>query len=226
MTTYKILDELPAESALPATPTHFWLLITLEVVVSDPTGNYLLLTYPAYAHRLPLPLKTSDAFEGFWAPPFLAHHVPTSYASPQKVGSVKKLFEDFEKTINVETDIKRLAYLEGLSDPKIAEQKSFIELKRSPRNPEQIKCYKILRFGVEGIGQQDYIDLSDPECLRGYVYLPLDEGRETIRARFSTVHDCEYLWYLSKPLMTNLRYVIGTPDRREGLCARAIKLEV
>lgn len=209
-TVYEILDNLPATHYISPPPAQLWLLLTLEIVVRDDHGNGLLLIYPSYS--LPSQEKDTSMAEGHWAPPFLAYPISMAYVSPNTVGTIKELFQDFEKTIQAEKEIFHLAYLLGLPDPQIRPAGSFIELKKSPRMPEMIKCYKIIRFACLGMGNLGLKNISDPECRKGHVFLPLDDLKKSSWS------------YISKPLMTNVRHILSQQGAVEGMKAHAIKL--
>jgi hypothetical protein len=73
-------------------------------------------------------------------------------------------------------DIRRLGWQIGARDPSFEYLDSFIEVKRPYRNPEHIRCYKFVRYGLwledDGPGPRD---LADSEARRGHVFLPLDD---------------------------------------------------
>lgn len=223
MPSYYILDELPDNDSLPVVPTQLWLLLTLEVVVSDAHGQSLLLTYPSYT----LEGREGDAplAEGYWTPPFFGYPVDLGFSAPDTVGAVRARFRAHEANMNMKKTIDELAYVMGLPNPEIVDTGSFIELKRSPRSPELWKCYKVQRFICANLGPRGRKNLADPECRKGYVFLPLNEMDTILSSRESASHDRTERCFLSKPLISNLDYILGSNDRVSNLRANAIPLD-
>lgn len=214
---YKLIDDLPSVYMVERAPIQLWLLITLEIVVADRYGDYLLLTYPSY----PLGDQLIDGCdEGYWTPPFCALPVPLSYSSPESVGAIKKEFENFEKRIDIQHELGQLTYLMGLLSPRISFKASFIELKTSPRSPDQVKCYKVLRFVVDEISMRSRRNLSDPDCLKNYAFLPLDKLSEVLIEGAD-----KQTTYLSKPLISNLKLILSSEGFVTELKSRAIRLQ-
>lgn len=218
---YKILDNLPQDQILPEAPALLWLILTLEIVIKDEHGYYFLLTFPSYA------LKYKDKHnikEGYWAPPFFGFPVPFGFSAPDTVGSVKDLFKNFEKTIDIDKYIGELAYLMGLTDPQIKQIGSFIELKTSPRSPDLTKCYKIIRFMCDKVGNRGRQNLADPECRKAYTFLPLLDLKDMIIKKYNSKYGQEKWFFLSKPIMSNVQFILSSPDGLDQLMSRAIQL--
>jgi hypothetical protein len=212
---HQILDRLPDSHQLPHVPTQLWLILSLEICVRDAFGTYLLLTYPSYG-------ITTPATEGYWAPPFLGYPVEAGYSMPETVGAVRSLFEETARKVDVANAIHHLAYLLGLSNAQIQDIGSFTELKSSPRSPHQAKCYRINRFQLKSVSARNLRNLADPECRKGYVFLPLSAVAEGILRRRG---DRDEGWfYLGKPIMTNVKVVLQDDDHCRSMNAAAITL--
>ncbi|MCP4650472.1 MAG: hypothetical protein GY853_10385 [PVC group bacterium] len=218
---YTIIDSLPDDYQLQDAPMNFWLIISLEVVVGDENGPSLLLTYPSYnlnGH------KPGLINEGYWAPPFLAYNLIKKYSYPNRIGSIKELYSNFEKKLNVDDAIGELTYLMGLPDPAIKHAGSFTEVKRSPRTPEHVKCYKIIRYSCTNLGEKGKRNLADPEFRKGHVFLPLENLDNVLLEKYSDSHKRPENWFLSKPLISNVDAILSSPQNIESLKSKQIKL--
>ena len=217
---YQILDKFPDDHPLPNVPAQLWLLLTLEVVVRDSFGANLLLTYPSY----PLDPQLMPSDEGYWAPPFCGFPVPITYAAPETVGMVRRLFREHEQQIDRKREIEQLAYVMGLPSPTISERSSFLELKTSPRSPDSVKCYQVVRYTLDSIGPRGRRNLADPECRKGYVFLPLERLDDALQRIPSQPKKSQARAYLGKPLISNLHQIIGSDESLADLSSRAISL--
>ena len=221
MSGHYILDDFPDEHELPEVPAQLWLILTLEIIISDTHGKSMLLIYPSYSlteTEHPVPVT-----EGYWTPPFFGYPVELGFKTPDTVGAVKKRFQEYN--IDKSKVIGELAYVMGLPNPEIEESKSFIELKRSPRTPNLWKCFKILRFTCTKLGTRGRRNLADPECRKGYVFLPIDNLDKVLKERYSLGHERAESLFLSKPLISNLDYVLKLPQSLSQLKATAISIE-
>lgn len=216
---HQLLDDLPGEHVLSSVPTQLWLILSLEITVADEYGESLLLTYPSYSLDGNGP---SDLVEGYWAPPFFGYPADLGFGAPDRVGRVKALFRDLEKSVRPQDAINELAYLMGLPSPEIEFVGEFIELKRSPRTPELWKCYKVKRYSCTKLGPRGLRNLADPECKKGFTFLPLRKLDQVLSKKYSSEHGREEHLFLSKPLMSNLDVVLSSSGNVMQLCARAI----
>jgi hypothetical protein len=212
---HTLLDILPDGHQLPHVPTQLWLILSLEICVRDSFGTYLLLTYPSYG------ISTPPA-EGHWSPPFFGYPVEVGFSAPETVGAVRRLFESAERSVDTETAVHQLAYLLGLSSVEVEHIDSFTELKSSPRTPDQNKCYRIMRFRLRSVSERSLRNLADPECRKGYVFLPLSAMEEdALRPGNRSPWE---RFYLGKPIMTNVCVALRDGDHRKSMAAAAIDL--
>lgn len=218
---YEILHDYPDSHRVEPSPVELWLISTLEVTIRHEGRPFFLLTYPSYSLS-----KThgADIGEGYWTPPHVGFHVHFQYSAPGTVGRIKEAFSEFERKVDVEESMRQAAYLMGLSDPDISECGSFIELKTSPRSPNLVKCYKIMRFCVTGVGERSRRNLGDPECRKGYIFLPLEDMETVLTSRWSEPHGRNQLFFLGKPLISNVEYIVGDAGRLAQTVDRAINL--
>lgn len=217
------MDDFPDDHELPQVPTQLWLLLTLEVVISDAHGESLLLIYPYYS--LDGLEDAGTMLEGYWTPPFFGYPVDLGFRVPDTVGAVKALFQAYEGQIDSVKEIGELAYVMGFLNPNIVSRGNFIELKKSPRSPDLWKCYKILRFSYSNLVPRGRRNLADPECRKGYAFLPLGDLDNVLKDRYSLKHDRIEHLFLSKPLVSNLDYIIQSPQHLATLRTGAISLK-
>lgn len=218
--TYEIIDSGTPNRRLATPPAQVWVISTLEITVhQDPGRPHLLLTFPSY------PLGTGAAHdEGYWATPFVAYPVPLGYSPPTTVESLRRKIDDTMAGKDPEADINQLAYLLGLRDTAVSRLGEFIEVKMSPRTPELVKAFKIVRFGLSTVDDACLRNIADPDLRRGYVFLPLDPAGEYLHERHSEAHRRDEQWFLGKPLMSNIQRVLATPGLRETLASASIPL--
>lgn len=211
--TYQVLTaESPERMPLPASPSSVWIISTLEIAVSWQGDHHLMLIHPSYPlagqHNSP------PHDEGYWAPPFVAYPVPIEYSPPTTAGSLLRLATEAAERIDIERDLNHLAYQMGLRDISLKRRTSFLELKVSPRSPSLVKAYYILRHGLAGVDRSSSRNLADPEQRRGYVFLPLGGYAAATQVRPGEEHGRSGRWFLGKPLMSNVEYVLGDEMRR------------
>jgi hypothetical protein len=219
---YLILEDRADHEALPATPTQLWIIVTLEVAVRDALGEYLLLIYPSYSLS---PDSEKQTDEGFWAPPFVGLPIPFTFDVPDSVGAVKRCFDSYEKQEDLKSRVEQLAYLLGLSNPQIVYLGRFTELKISPRTPSITKCYRIHRYSLREIDHKSRRNLADPECRKGYVFLPLNNMPAVVKQRDCAEHGRNEWLYLSKPINSNLQGILENPRLVDEMRSHAISLQ-
>jgi hypothetical protein len=219
---YVLLDEQSDGYRLPAFPAGFALVLTLEVIVGDDYGSYLMLDYQSSLSQSSGLVGNSG--EGFWVLPFESFRADPRHARPSTAGSVRRLYEEFGSTIDAREAMERLAWLLGARDFTVRAIGSATELKNSPRWPDLVKCYKILRYALTIDDEASLHDLADPELLRGHVFLPLDDLDQVLETRVGRRDDREEKWFLGRPLVSNIDQLISTEERRSALRERAIPL--
>lgn len=222
--SYQALTREAADSAtLAFPPISIWIISTLEICVELEGKKALLLTYPSY------PIENQRVFdvhdEGYWAPPFVATPVGFGYSPPTTLGSVRALVARAMDQLDVRRDLEQLAYQMGLRDVDLEEREPFLELKVSPRSPELLKAYYILRHGLVGVDPGSVRSLTDSEVRRGYVFCPTDMPETHCRRHFSETHDRDETWLLGKPLQSNIEWVMNQTAHRSRIESSVIRLE-
>ncbi|MEU1444268.1 hypothetical protein [Streptomyces mirabilis] len=214
--TYQVLtDEGPEGMLLPTSPSSVWIISTLEVAVPWQDDRHLMLIHPSYP--LAGQLNSPPHDEGYWAPPFVAYPVQIEFSPPSTAGSLLRLATEAVNRIDIERDLNHLAYQMGLRDTRLRRRSPFMELKVSPRSPSMVKAYYILRHGLVGVDTSSLRNLADPEQRRGYVFLPLREYSAATQVRPGEEHGRSERWFLGKPLMSNVEYVLSDEMRRLGI---------
>lgn len=222
--TYQVLSrEAGTRTRLVIPPASVWVISTLEVAISHQGKTSLLLTYPSY----PLsgqPISDSH-HEGHWAPPFMAYPVETGFSPPTTFESVQGLVDTALSKVDVRKDMQQLCYQMGLRDVHLSERESFLELKVSPREPSLVKAYWILRHALIDVDEACVANLADAEVRRGYVHLPIDLDAQVVSARREPNRERVELWFLGKPVQSNVEYVLRSPDRRAAIEQTALVVD-
>lgn len=218
--TYEIIDSGTPNRRLTVPPAQVWVIATLEITVHQDQGRpHLLLTFPSY------PLGAGAAHdEGYWATPFMAYPVAMGYSPPSTVESLFRLIDATMAGKTPEADINQLAYLLGLGDTTVRPVGEFVELKVSPRTPALVKAFKIIRYKLSTVDEACLRNIADPDLRRGYVFLPLDPKGDYLHERHSPAHRRDEQWFLGKPLMSNIQYVMAMPGLRAMLASSSIAL--
>jgi hypothetical protein len=198
-----------------------WIISTLEICVELGSEKAILLGYPSYPLSNQRVVDSHD--EGYWAPPFVATPVELGYSPPTTLGSVRALVRKALAQLNVKRDLEQLAYQMGLRDVDLEEREPFLELKVSPRSPDHLKAYYVLRHGLTGVDASSIRSLTDSEGRRGYVFCPTDMPATHCVQRLSATHGRDETWFLGKPLQSNIDWVLRNPDRRSRIEAHTIQ---
>jgi hypothetical protein len=222
--SYQVVTRLtPDDTPLAVVPSSIWVISTLEIAIEQGGRTVTLLTYPSYpllAQRV-----TDDHDEGYWAPPFMAYPVPILYSPPALVGSVRRIVNEALKHIDITQDLQQLCYQMGLRDVDLEEREPFLELKVSPRSPELLKAYWILRHGLRSADAACLRNLADSEVRRGYVYGPTDLSSRHYSTRPSDTHGRHEVWLLGKPLQSNVEHVLRNEETRLALESARLRLD-
>lgn len=211
--------------SLPCAITSLFRLATLEIAVKDMSGiASLVLMLGSYAldHTL-----LQEHGEGYWVPPNVAYHLSLKgFTSPSTLGSLRDNFKTVTKKRMMD-DVQQLAYSLGLRDTYISHAGSFIEIKNSPRTPENIRAFYIDRFVLDKVDYNSLRNIADPELWHGLVFAPLNINSPYYKKRISTSHQIEEVWFLGKPLQTNVAYLLNNTSISTKLInsAKNIKLE-
>jgi class 3 adenylate cyclase len=206
---YELLDSKPDGYRLPVRPTELWHVATLEIVIRDDLGTYLLLAMLNYDEHDPEHDPPGDPDEGFWSPPFVSHPVALRFRQPSSAGAVRNYFATSEHRQRMTEDVIQLAWQMGLADPRVRYLGSFIELKKSPRYAEHVKCFKIHRYSIQIGDDYGVRNLADPEARLGFVYLPLDHPEEMLIERSNPRYSRQDKWFRGKPIATNVEFLLS-----------------
>ena len=121
-------------------------------------------------------------------------------------------------------DVQQLAYSLGLRDTDISYVGSFIEIKKSPRTPENIRAFYIDRFVLDSVDCSSLRNIADPEVWHGIVFAPLNIMSPYYKKRMSSSHEIEEVWFLGKPLQTNVTYLLKNKTITTKLISNAINI--
>jgi class 3 adenylate cyclase len=218
--TYQVFEDDHDSTRLTVPPVQIWVIVTLEISITDGGQTHLLLTFPSYPLDAHPAASAHD--EGYWAPPNIAYPVPMTFSPPTSIGSLRRLTTARVSQESIMDDLSHLAYQLGLRDTEFEPRGEFYELKMSPRTPGLMKAYKFIRFGLLLSDEDSVRNLADPDNRRGYVYLPLDDYETMTRLVPSESHARTERWFLGKPLMSNVEHVLDNKRSLNALKASGI----
>jgi hypothetical protein len=159
---------------VPAAPAFYYLIYSLEIVLADASDKHLLLIHSTYA------LHGTERRECIWSPPFFAYHAHPTILAGRDVGQIRKRFLSLESTVNEKEEIDRALYVVGAVGAEHAFVGEMLEYKRSLREPDKLKCYKIKRYAVCLTDELALLNAADPEELHGHFFLPLESHRSVL----------------------------------------------
>ena len=171
------LTDASSSLELPQRPRACYLILSFEIALSMPEYDVVPLVHTSYHTR-----DIDNYAPGVLCFPFTAMGVPVdAMIRLTTCGEVRELFRAAEKKLRLAQMAKSYLYQLGLTSysiepepPKI--QRQIIELKESTRDAGYFKCYKILRYSVKASNCREIVNLVDPYCLSGYLYLPVPRG--------------------------------------------------
>lgn len=222
---YKLYITEDSDSlSLPCAITSLFRLATLEIVVKDMSGiASLVLMLGSYALDQTL---LQEHGEGYWVPPNVAYHLNLKgFTSPSTLGSLRDNFKSITKK-RMMGDVQQLAYSLGLRDTYISHAGSFIEIKNSPRTPETIRAFYIDRFILDSVDYNSLRNIADPEMWHGLIFAPLNINSPYYKKRKSTSHQIEEVWFLGKPLQTNVVYLLNNTSINTKLINSAMNIKM
>ena len=191
-----ILNELPDNAELSKYPSEYWVLHLYVIVLKQQasayyplldSGDFLVLEHPSYA----------DHNRSIWSTPYLAYRIDVGTKRFNRVSGIKKMYDEQCKSkadLLAELTNYRFYHM-GISSYEFEDGRTYIEYKRSPRQPDTWKCYFIKERFVYNIDSLGLQNLVDPEGLHAYSYFPI----RTVRN--------EYTVY-GKPLSTNVVHLL------------------
>lgn len=155
-------------------PVEYWVLNLLTIVLVDNGRKYLVLEYPSYSEVETFGRKN----DCIWSVPFMAYLLKTEGSQRlDTVGDIKAFYQKGlkrKKGLFKELENYRFYHM-GISHYNKIYGRSYIEYKKSARQPDRWKCYYISEYYVTEIDHLGLLNLSDPEGLHAYRYLPIDD---------------------------------------------------
>lgn len=154
-------------------PVEYWVLNLLTIVLEDNGHRYLVLEYPSYS-EIESNGRKNDCI---WSVPYMAYLLKIEGSQRlDTVGDIKSFYNNGLKRKNKlfkELENYRFYHM-GISHFTKVNGRSYIEYKRSPRQPDRWKCYYINEYYITGIDHLGLLNLTDSEGLHAYRYLPID----------------------------------------------------
>jgi hypothetical protein len=222
-------------------PSQLRIIATLEIVVRDENGAYLLVVYPDYTGA-ESDFPTGGGTERFaiassepgeWTPPYRTYNVirvldqasglknrRSASKLPCKTDELFKLFDEAQKHTDPEGDLYTTAEGLGLRSTDIEEVETFHEFRPSYRHPEDFRGYRIIRF-VSRLGEDDFLNVADPEMRKGLAFLPIDDVYQDLPERQCENHGRPERLFWGRPIANNLRTTLEGTTTRESLVHNA-----
>jgi hypothetical protein len=229
---------------LPRRPNQLRIISTLEIVVDDGNGAFLLVVYPDYSGAesdFPTQSGKNARFAiagvepGEWTPPYRTYNVMrilerSGHKGPAMLScDTAKLIELFDKA-QAQSECEPLGDLYdtaealGLRRTEITEVEVFHEFRPSYRHPNEYRGYRIIRHRGT-IEQDDFENVADPEMRKGLAFLPIDDLYDDLPARDCPNHNRPERLFLGRPIANNLRTVLEDATQRSALANSAITVE-
>lgn len=216
----------PGATRLIANPAQVWVIATLEIGLQVGEAKYFISQLSSYALRNQR--LAPEHREGYWAPPFVAYPAPIQFAPPSTLGSLAEQCDEAIGGHLVKRDMEQLAYRLGLRDVRLEEREGFVEVKVSPRSPEQVKAFSFRRYGLTRLSEDCIPNLADREGLLGFLYIPLSERHSVLNGirRPSALHQRDELWVAGKPMQSNLEHVLSDGTMSAQIADSAIRVSI
>ena len=166
------LTDINGEYVFEQPPTDCWVIFSLEFPTIYSQRKYIMVTQPNYGTDPSLNLGG-----GIWYPPFLSFQFPQRRTPLRKLGDLRKIAEEVEKEEYSCDLVESAVYNMGLGEPKFekCDPNPYIdEYKKSPRNHDRYKFFRIVRIRCWHDVNEGKQDLADPESIKGQYYVPLD----------------------------------------------------
>ncbi|MGY3129156.1 class 3 adenylate cyclase [Agrococcus sp. UYP33] len=204
--------------------SHLYVVASLELSVTDGRGTSLALRLHSYPSTL--------RHEGYWAPPNLQYHVNQKYEAPQNVDEIVAHFHRYvrdhaERMLEDVTLLAESFGLRGAVIGRVAED-LLIELKPSINQPTKTNAFCTVRFALEDLRERSEANLVDREGRHGFVLLPLDgDAKAELISERPDVNGTGILslYFLGKPLISGLGYILRDRVRVGEIRRRAINVE-
>jgi hypothetical protein len=213
------LENMLASTSLEHPPTQLLHVPTPVIVVEDEHGPRLPLQLLIYDHGgQPSPDGPGEALtllDVSYLP------IPLN-APPTTVGAVRTILDRNCKSRKaMSSDVENYARRLGLDEPEVRFLEARTLLKQSSRIPEHTLAIRFHFFLVWPHGESGLRNLADPEGLRGWVYLPLDDLDSVIVRKRRM--GCEEWWFRGRPLAPEVQYLLQ-PEHRPRLLEQPVKL--
>lgn len=217
---YVFDDHLYDDDQFVQRPKEVILLATLEIVVDDGRGTHMLVVAPRYEAIEAVPGHPSHE-TAQWTPPYVSTSVSRNRTHVwRSVRIIREAIEQELELWNPELQLERLVrtWSAGIGD--LTYKGAFTEYKHSWGSPTVRNIYHVVRYGAR-TQDADLLALADPECRKGFYYLPLDDEPfgAVVSHRECVPHARDESMFLGRPLATNLAHLVRSPESRRTLRA-------
>jgi hypothetical protein len=182
--------------------------------------HFLLIAHPYYAYNG----STSHYDEGYWFTPFVGFSVHVGTFLPEWSTQLNEKFEIALETANPERYLTDIAYNLGFINPKFEFAGRLTELKSSPRSKSNVNAYRIERYSCHIDTKLGIRNLTDPEQLKGHIFLPLDRLDRVLVPSGLVMPGMALDLFRGKPLATNLSQFVRDTAVRSQMKSRAISV--
>ena len=216
---YQIFTETSPDSTPIECPNLVFYVASLEIVVKDEIHSESIILsmggYSGHSHG-----------EANWAFPCTIFQVPINpFSKPVTLGKMRELCR---KTVpNSQESITQLAFSTfGLRNIELKPLGHIFEIKKSPRPPYDVRGYYFDRWQLVSVGANSHLNLADFECRFAHVFAPINTTDSGVyHLKRSETHDIDELWFLGKPLHTNIRFLLESPEKSSELRQNVLNLE-
>lgn len=197
-----ILNEYRNDEEVKYEASEYWVLYLYIISLKEIQGEkpkFLVLEYPSYTE-----IDNNGIINDcIWSVPYMAYLLKKD--GTKRYNSVGEIIRFYDKQIKshekVLTELENYRFYHmGVSNYEKTEGKSYIEYKKSSRQPDKWKCYYIREFYITKIDSLGLLNLADPEGLHGYRYFPLNEEPSN--------NPNKTIGFLGKHLSSNISYIL------------------
>jgi hypothetical protein len=214
-------------------PQSVVLLATLELMVRDRSGCYMLVTCSRYdevesdydesASAATLDWAPESAQ---WSPPDIARELGKPSGGWSSVRIIREAIAEGTSSWDAEDALERVLSTWACGLGKLRSVGSLTEYKRSWSSPQVAKVYHVLRYRA-ATDECDRRALADAESRKGFWYLPIEDAayERSTRQRLCPRHKRTETLFLSRPMTSNLGLLVNDSETRRELREEAVSLD-
>ena len=182
--------------------SEYWVLYLYIITLKTSNCNsphYLVLEYPSYTEHI----NNGIINDCIWSVPYTAYLLKKEGAKRYtSVGDIKSFYNEqlqTHKDLLIQLENYRFYHM-GISNYQKKPGETYIEYKKSTRQPDKWKCYYIQEYYIDNIDSLGLLNLADPEGLHSYRYYPLEKQPNK--------NPNSQIYFLGKHLSTNIAHIL------------------